>query len=144
MALTVKIHIEGVQETLRKFRELPKEASDSLRDRTQELSQELATIVSAAARSDSPQSALLAKTVKAKRDRVPVIQAGGTSRIGSNRAPAYKVLFGSEFGSNNLKQYRPHVGQGSYWFFKTVEESGPEIGAKWNQVTDDILKKWSS
>lgn len=141
--LTLRLHITGVRETIRAFGGLPKDANDELRDKAQELSEDLARKVTNAGRADTAQSALIAPTVKAKRDRVPVIQAGGTKRVGSNRKPAYKVLFGSEFGSNQLKQFRPHVGQDSYWFFKTVEDSSPEIGQAWNEAADDIIRKWA-
>ena len=98
-ALTVKMHIDGVHQTLAAFRRLPKEASDSLRDHTLDLSKDLARKVAAAARVDSRQSAAVAPTVKALRDRVPAIVAGGMTRVGTPRVPAYAVIFGSEFGA---------------------------------------------
>lgn len=142
-SLTVRLRIDGLRETMRAFRELPKEANNSLRDRTLELSERLAGRVRTAATGDSGQSALIAPTVKAKRDRVPVIQAGGTKKVGRNRVPAFKVLFGAEFGATRLKQYRPHVGQGSYWFFRTVEENEAEIADAWRKVADDIIREWA-
>lgn len=142
-ALTVKVRIEGVRETLVAFRRLPKEANDSLRDRTQDLSKALAEKVRGAAQGDSAQSALMAPTVKAARDRVPVITAGGPKRVGRNRKPAHKILFGSEFGASRLKQFRPHVGQGSYWFFRTVEANQSEIDRAWNNVVDDVRRDFS-
>ena len=108
-ALTVNMPIEGARETLRAFRKLPKEASQELRERSLKLSETLANRARQAARSDSPQAALMAPTIKARRDRLPSIQVGGSKRVGRNRKPAYKILFGSEFGSNTLRQSRlPH------------------------------------
>lgn len=142
--LTLRLNIAGINETLRKFREMPKEASDELRDASKEIADDLAAKTKGAATSDSPQSALIAPTIKAVRDRVPVVQAGGTKRVGRNRVPAYKVLFGSEFGSNNLRQFRPHRGAASYWFFKAVENEQSNIAEKWNQAADRIINKWGS
>lgn len=142
--LTVRLHIEGARGTLKAFRDLPKDASDELREATLKLSETMASRVTAAGRSDSPQSALVAGTVKANRDRVPSISAGGAKRVGSNRKPAYKILFGSEFGSNRLKQFRPHLGRGSYWFFREVEDNQSDIADAWRKVADDVLKKWSN
>lgn len=141
--LTIKLRIDGARQTLKAFKDLPKEANDSLRKRSQELAQSLATRVQSAARSDSPQSALIAPTVKARRDRVPVIAAGGNKKVGRNKKPAHKVMFGSEFGSNRLRQFRPHRGSASYWFFKTVEENQTEIADAWRKVADDIEREFS-
>ena len=113
-AISISLHVEGARETLAAFRRLPKDANNALRDRSLELAQALSTKVASAARSDSGQSALIAPTVKARRDRIPFIEAGGSTRVGRNRVPAYKVIFGSEFGARTLPQYRPHVGKGSY------------------------------
>jgi hypothetical protein len=136
-ALTVKMQIEGVRETLRAFSVLPKEAQDALRDRSEELSKQLATKLKVAAIANGPQSGLMAPTIKAKRDRVPAVQAGGTRKVGSNKKPAYKILFGSEFGSNNLDQFRPHQADG-YWFFQTVRRDEGGIAKAWVQMADDV------
>lgn len=143
-SLTVKVRITGVRDTLKAFGKLPKDASTELRTGTLALTQLLASKVEAAGRSDSPQSALVAGTVKARKDRVPVIVAGGAKKVGSRRTPAHKILFGSEFGSNNLKQYRTHLGQGSYWFFRTVEAHQDEIDKAWNKIAGDIVRRWSN
>lgn len=143
-ALTVSIRIDGARETLAAFRRLPKEASDSLRQRSMELAQVLVTRVAAGARADSPQSALMAPTVKVARDRVPAITAGGSTRVGRNLVPAYKIIFGSEFGSTTLRQYRPHLGRGSYWLWKTVQQNETEIGAAWDRVAQDIVRSFST
>jgi hypothetical protein len=139
-ALTVRVKIDGARETLAAFRRLPREASQALREQSLELARLLAVKVASSARGDSPQSALMAATVKALRDRVPAITAGGTSRVGTNRVPAYKVLFGSEFGARTLPQYRPHLGRDSYWMFKTVEENEGTIAAAWLKAADDIVR----
>lgn len=142
--LTINVKITGARETLAAFRRLPKDASKALRERSLELAQALAGRVASAARADSPQSALMAATVKPRRDRVPVIEAGGTSRVGSNRVPAYKVLFGSEFGARVLPQYRPHQGRGSYWMFRTVEANEATLEAGWQKAAADIQRAFES
>jgi hypothetical protein len=143
-AISISLHVEGARETLAAFRRLPKDASKALRERSLELATALARKVSAAASSDSPQSALIAPTVKPRRDRIPFIEAGGSSRVGRNRVPAYKVIFGSEFGARTLPQYRAHVGKGSYWMFKTVEANEAEIMATWMKAAADIQRDFES
>lgn len=154
--LTLTLHIDGARETIRAFSRLPKEASTELRAETLKLSQRLAFDIAAAARSQGHQAALMAPTVKANRDRVPSISAGGSKRVGRRRVPAGRLIFASEFGQNKRtgwyaapryrassgRQYEPHKGRHSYWFHKTAEQHGPEINRAWNQVADRILRSF--
>lgn len=140
---TIRVQVDGVRQTVAAFNLLPAAASKSLRERTLELSETLARKARTAGMADSGQSALVAPTVKASRDRVPAITAGGSKRVGSRRKPAHKILFGSEFGSNRLPQFRPHLGSGSYWFFRSVENDGGEISRAWNRVADDIIEAFT-
>lgn len=144
--ITVKVRISGVRETIRAFRQLPKDANDELRKRSQAIASDLATKIASAARSSSAQSALVAGTVKAMRDRVPVVQAGGNRKVGRKRKPAHKVLFGANFGATYLKQFRPHRAGGTddYWFFSTVEANEGRIDQEWNAAADEIIHRWGS
>ncbi|MEQ4301594.1 hypothetical protein ABNF97_09405 [Plantactinospora sp. B6F1] len=142
-SLVVTLRLDGAQAVLRSFRDLPKDANDELRAASLALAETLAPKVAAAGRAEGRQAALLAKTVRAQRDRVPVIVAGGTRRLGSNRKPAFKLLFGSEFGSNFYRQFRPHLGSGSYWIFRTVDNNQQLISDEWNKAADRIVRKWA-
>lgn len=143
-ALTVGVRIDGVNQTLAAFRQLPKDANDALREAAQDLARRLALSAQRAASADnSPQSDLIAPTVKAGRDRLPLVQAGGSKRVGRHRAPAWKLLFGSEFGSNRYKQFgHPHAGKKGYWLFPTVEREQSAIAAAWRRAADDIVRQW--
>ena len=141
--LTVKVRIDGLRETIAALNRLPKEANAEIRATALALAKDLAAAAAAAGRAEGRQAALVAATVKAGRDRVPVVTAGGTRRLGSNRAPAFKLLFGSEFGSNFYRQFgKPHVGSGSYWFFRTVDEEQAEISAAWLKAADEIIERF--
>jgi hypothetical protein len=155
--LTVNIHIAGARQTLAAISRLPKDASGELRRRTLALSESLARDVRTAAVAEGDQAALMAPTVRANRDRVPSVSAGGAKRVGRNRVPAWRLLFASEFGMNirsgwyhaakyatsTGRQYKPHLGRGSYWFFRAVEQHEPEIARTWTRVADDILRAFS-
>lgn len=155
-ALTVRVRISGVQETLAAFRQLPKDASAALRDAAKAIASTVARSARAAGRATDAQSAAVSATVKPVRDRVPVVQAGGATRITSNRVPAYQLLFGSEFGANGRygwygaskyadsegRQFSPHQGQEGRWFFPTVEREQPHIDRAWGKAADDIIRKW--
>lgn len=144
-SLTMNLRIDGARETLRAFRDLPKEANDELRDRAQALAQTLAGKVQQAARADqAPQAALLAPTVKARRDRVPVIVAGGAKRVGSRGRPAWALLFGAEFGSNRHRQFRKqHTGKDGSWLFPVADQHQELIDREWNAAADEITAKWA-
>lgn len=138
--LTVNINVSGLRPTLAAVARLPKHAQDELRAASLELAGELAVSAAAAGRGEGRQAALVASTVAARRDRIPVITAGGTKRLGRNRAPAYKLLFGSEFGSNFYLQFgKPHRGSASYWFFDTVDREQAQITARWFAAADAIV-----
>lgn len=142
-SLTVKISITGVGAYMRAFRELPKEASAEIREAALKLSKELAEAAKTAGIGEGSQAALVATTVRAAKDRVPVVVAGGAKRLGRNKKPAFKLLFGSEFGSDRYEQYRSHIGRGSYWFFQTIEENSVEIAAEWKKAADEIIRKFN-
>jgi hypothetical protein len=138
--LTISMNVTGIRETLAAFNGLPKEASNELRDAAKELAELLAVDARAAAIAEGAQAALMASTVKAARDRVPVVQAGGTKRVGSRRAPAWRLLFGSEFGSNRFEQFpRSHQGSDGIWFFPVIEQNAGPIARRWNEAADNIL-----
>lgn len=141
--LTVQVNVSGVREVLAALQKLPKDAQKEIRDRSLVLANKLAGSAIAAGRGEGSQAALVASTVKARRDRVPVIEAGGTTRLGRNRAPAFKLLFGSEFGSNYYRQFgKPHLGSGSYWFLDTVEREQATIMQEWSGAADEVIRKF--
>lgn len=153
-SFTVTVRIEGVRETLRVFNALPKNANDALKDRTKEIASKVAESATAAGVRAGSQAALVSRSVKVKRDRVPAVQAGGSSpALGRYGAPPSALLFGSEFGMDSHSgwyrksrydesagsQYHPHTGQVGAWFFPTVEREAPAISEAWNRVADDIV-----
>lgn len=140
--LLVTVRIDGLRETLAALSKLPKDANNELRAASLEISKEISAAAKQAGTSEGSQAALVAKTVRRQRDRVPVVVAGGTKKLGRNKKPAYKLLFGSEFGANRYTQYRPHLGRGSYWFFKTIEDEQATIAKKWLDAADAIIRKF--
>lgn len=138
--ITVTVRITNLRETIRAFKDLPEDASKEMRAASLSIAGVLAVDIRNAARANA-QSALMVPTIRAVRDRVPVVQGGGTRRVGRNRVPAYKVLFGAEFGSHALKQFRPFDGTG-YFFFPTVEQNRGYIDREYNEAADEVLKKW--
>ncbi|MBK1785137.1 hypothetical protein [Prauserella cavernicola] len=155
-ALTVRMRIDGVRDTLQALQAMPKDANEQLRERSMALATVLAEDAALSGRAEGAQAALVAGTVKARRDRVPVVEAGGTKRLGRNKAPAWALLFGSVFGMNRRsgwfgaprfreatgRQYRPHGGQDAYWFFPVIEANQARIAREWNAAASEIARKF--
>jgi len=141
--LSVTIRISGAHQTLRAFKQMPDDATTELRTASLKIAELLAAQLKVAATVAGAQTGLMAPTVRAKKDRVPVVQAGGTRRVGSNRVPAYKVLFGGEFGSHSLKQY-PAFNSEGYWFFQSVKRDEPRLASEWTDAVDTINRKWAT
>lgn len=145
--LKVNVRVQNLNEVLRAFDQLPRDANDVLRERTRELAETLADRVRAAGTSDTPQSAAAARTVRARGGNAPGVEAGPEVR-----------LFGSEFGATRKfgwyrrgryyhsagRQYRPHLGSGSYWFFRTVDANQSEIDQEWQDAATEIIRRWGS
>ncbi len=141
-SLTIRISISGVREVLAALNQLPKDATVELKAAALELSRHIADEARQAGVNEGRQAALVATTVRATKDRLPVVVAGGSKKLGRNRQPAYKLLFGSEFGASVLPQYKPHLGRDSYWFFKTIETNTVEIQKRWLDAADEVIKKF--
>lgn len=154
--LVVSVRIDGVRDVLGAFRRLPKDANTELRKASLKIADAVADEARAAAVTEGRQAALLAPTVKAVRDRVPAVQAGGTKRVGRKKAPAYRLLFAAEFGMNRRsgwysdprfegstgRQFRPHQGQRGIWFFPSVEAQQSRISREWNEAADEIIRSF--
>lgn len=153
-ALTVRLRAEGMRETLAVFSRMPKETNQELRKASLRIATVLATSAKNASSIDA-QSAAVGTTVRAIKDRVPVVQAGGAKRITSSRVPAWQLLFGSEFGMTRRsgwyanprygrsegRQFAPHQGRRGRWFFPTVEAEQAQIVAAWNRAADAIIRR---
>ena len=155
MGIRVRIQVDGIREILRAFDQLPEDAQQVVRDRSLALAAALAAQIRAAGQSDGPQSAVAARSVKAKRDRVPVISAGSS---GGKKARA--LLLASNFGMTRKtgwyrrtryfdsvgRQFRPWnggAGQDDYWFFVTVEREQARVSAAYVAMADEVIARWA-
>lgn len=151
MGLQIRVRISGANEVIRALDRLPAGATKALKGEAFDIADYLTDRIKIAARGDSRQSARAASSVRARRDRFPVITAGGTAR-------SRGVLFGSEFGMNRRsgwyaarryshsigRQFRPHTGASSYWFFKTAEQQQPWVAREWTKAADKVIREWSA
>lgn len=142
MANSMSVRVGGLLEAKLALGRLPENAERELADANQRIARALQGQVVSAAQREGRQAGALAKTVTTRLTKVPSVEAGGTRLLGRNKQPAYKLLFGSEFGARTLKQYKPHLGRGSYWFFRTVERNEDRMRREWNKAIDDVVRKF--
>jgi hypothetical protein len=142
---SLDITVRGAPEVVAALEQLPQEAKRRLNKKAKELAKILARRIRAAGRADSRQSARAAATVRTR--------SGGTPGVAAGPHP---LLFGSEFGANGRygfysadrfrssvgRQFRPHRGANSYWFFTTAEHDQPEIQQALRETADEIVRNF--
>lgn len=147
------------------FKTMPKDAQDVLRAETKKLVTILAEEMKAKAASapNPAQAMLLARSIKANRDRVPSITVGGGRKIpvkrnktaGSPQPMQSDFLFGAEFGvrdggpgtfkqgGRKFAHYSGRMGRGSrgYFIFPTLRKNQEKIRTKYLETVYKLLRK---
>lgn len=145
--LRVDVRIFGIDEIQRAARALPADARAELREGSRRIARTLAGETRAAGRAESRQAARAASTVRALAGATPTVVVG-----------PHPLLFGSEFGATRRfgwyargryhdspgKQFRPHRGSGSYWFFTTVAAAQPRVDAEYRAMAEAIIDRWDA
>lgn len=145
--LDVTVRILNLDNVQRAMRQLPSDAKAELREGSRRIARALATTVRAAGRAESRQAARAASTVRALAGSRPEVVAG-----------PHPLLFGSEFGmtrrtgwyrkgryhASTGKQFKPHQGAGSYWFFVTVAAEQPAVDAEYRAMADAIVGRFNA
>jgi len=156
-------NVAGLNKALRR---LPKEASARLRDASVDIAEMVADDARSRALSVGGVAKHVAPTIKARRDRIPVVRMGGDQRLpprdGRDRAGARAdgvagprnplnqtvgaVMWGAEFGGGKRpqsSQFNPYVpapgGRGSvgYFLWPAVRADGDDI----DDMYGDALQK---
>jgi hypothetical protein len=151
-SIGVSVRLDGINETLKAFKKLDKEASKAAKEEAMKIAQVLADRIRARAPTDKRYQNLVV-SVKAGRDRVPVIRIGGrqTPRVSGGGGPAQLVI-GMEFGAdqNGPNGWRfpprtPKLGRGNagYWIYPTARANQSEIIKMWFDAMDKIINDWS-
>jgi hypothetical protein len=106
------------------------------------------------------QTAIVAQTVRANKDRIPNVTIGGSRGRASGGANAGILLFGNEFGSDRntfgsagnfpnggykFPARTPREGRGNrgYWIFPTLKALQPEITRRWKNAVGEVYENWT-
>jgi hypothetical protein len=74
---------------------------------------------------------------------------GGTTQINQGGEGGLGILAGTEFGSNNFKQFPVWSGRGKNggskgWFiYPTLADEQPYLIAQWEKGFDQVIKEWT-
>ncbi len=152
--ISVGVQAEGVQETLRAFRKLDKDAQKAAKEKVKEVSEVLARRIRSSAPGADPRYTALVASVKSGKDRVPVIRIGGraTPRVSGGGGPR-ELVIGMEFGADqagpNAWRFPPRTpkrgkGNAGYWIFPTATREQSSIVKLWQDSLASSLEEWSN
>ncbi len=146
MATTTYRNVAGLNQALRK---LPKIASAKLRDASVSIAAAEASRARSLALRVGGVARLVEPTIKATRDRVPVIKMGDTRMIpGRNARPNSanqtigNLIWGAEFGGGKrptTTQFKAHLGHTGYFLWPTIRHDSDEIDATYSEALADAL-----
>lgn len=146
--------IAGLNAALRK---LPKEATAKLRDASAEIAGKVASDAAAKARSVGGVAKYVAPSIRVRRDRIPMVQMGNSSRLPTagdgwsrsrtgSRQTVGDVIWGAEFGGGltpNTRQFMPWRGSShgaGYFLWPTVRDNRLEIAATYSEALLEALE----
>lgn len=143
----VSLEIDGLTDTLKAFRgleaDLRKEANSELRAAARECATRLsARLAQAAAASGVPVAPRVARSIKVRSDRLPVVAIGGPAKVGRTGGKAGALVWGSEQGPKGQVNHFGVPPSGGYWIAPTVNRFGDsEAVSVYKRAVVDIQKK---
>lgn len=142
MTLGLRISSRGDREVLAAFDRLPRNADREIKDASEKIARTLATKIRANARALGRQDARPSRTVRTARGRTPQVVAGPhplliLSEFGMTRRTGWYAK--GRYYDSPARQARPHLGRGSYWFFRTQDAERASTDAAWRAAADAIV-----
>jgi hypothetical protein len=134
-----ELYIDGLNDVLRGFRALPKEASKELRAASMDIAgRYMVPAWKEAAGYAGPWGDVLADSVRVKRDRVPSVSIGGNKKVLSGGGTATMVRYPSSSG-NARASFAPF--EQTDWLKRTGGYKQAAI-REWAAAVDRIVEKW--
>lgn len=144
---TFETYVDGLDDILRAFRNLPKEASAELRQASQVVADKHMAPAwrEAAINYAGPWGQKIAESVKVKKDRVPAVNIGGQRKKFSNGASPTMVRYLTDKGdrgrAGSQKRAPEAFGQGTDWISQVRQYQGGAM-EEWSKAVDRIVIKW--
>ena len=162
------LEVEGLKPFLARINRLPKQAQAEIREAAQAIADDEAKRLTAAGQANDKQSRAVAGFIKARKDRVPFVQAGQlffgaefgggsnkqftrevtetqyttkTGKVRTRKTYSKATFSGSK---NNTNQFRPHLGRVGYWFWPQLREDQDRMFKRWEAVVEAIAREWGT
>lgn len=129
------LYIDGLDETMDKFRALPREVKAGADDQVRAVAKFVASTAVSAASTKAEHKA--ATTIKAQKASVSLGGGGKKSRAGG-------MALGTEFGGrarSRTMQFRPHRGRDGYFFWPSIRSNSATIKRMWDDLVDRLIEE---
>lgn len=145
--------VEGAQRAIAK---LPRELQKELRVASKAIASDIASDASARAASQGGVAGLIARYIKARSDRYPVVEMGSRARLptsgtkwsrkrSGSRQRVVDLMWGAEFGGGppRTPQFsnHPHRGTRGYFLYPTVRDRERETLDRWLGALQSALER---
>lgn len=129
--------VRGVSDALER-----KETNRQLRAAAKTCAGTLASrLTRAAASSGVPVAPRVARSIRVKSDRIPVVSIGGPAKVGREGAPAGLLVWGSEQGPKGDVNHFGVPPSSGYWIAPTVAAFGGEAVEVYKRAVFEIFKE---
>lgn len=143
------VYVEGLNELLRDFSKLGKEAAKELREASKTIADRhmVPAWKNAALNYAGPWGDALAGSVRAGSDRVPKVMIGGNRKVVSGGASATMLRYPSDKGdqgraASGARNRMPAAfGSGTDWISQARTYQKPALD-EWSQAVDRVVTKW--
>ena len=142
----LSLEMEGIFETLKAVRSVEADLrpgiNNELRDAAESSASELVVeLVNAAGSSGVPVAPRVARSIRVKRDRVPVVSIGGATRVGRDGASAGALVWGSEQGPKGDVNHWAVPPSSGHWIAPAVDRFGPKAVEKFRHAVADVFRR---
>jgi hypothetical protein len=140
--------VSGLNELLRDFRKLGKEAARELRASSKTIAEQhmVPAWKSAAQQYAGPWGDYIANSVRAGSDRIPKVMIGSAKKVMTGGASATMVRYPSDKGDRGRSGARnrmpPAFGSGTDWISQ-ARDYQPKALQEWAKAVDRIAFKWN-
>jgi hypothetical protein len=140
------VEVEGLLETLKAVQgveaDLRPGVNNELRDVAGVSAGELALELAASAMASGvPVAPRVARSIKVKRDRIPVVAIGGAMPVGARGGSAGALVWGSEQGPKGAVNHFAVPPGAGYWIAPAVERYSSRALSNFRAAVADVFRK---
>jgi hypothetical protein len=146
VAKQIDAYVTGLNEVLRAFKALPKEAGVELRLASLDIADRIMVPAwrNAAINYAGPWGPKIADSIRAKKDRIPSVNIGYAKKVYSGGASSINTRFPANAGTTGRAgPTAAPFGQGTDWI-RNVQPYQAQALNEWAKAVDVIVRKWDT